>query len=86
MYKYIYIYIYVYMWEFLFCRGPTPTPTYSALAPLRLLILQAFCKTQSGANAEEGGQGQIKLRQGRIMSQTYREGIEGWLEGVPGLY
>ena len=28
----------------------------------------------------------IKLRNGRIMSQTYREGIEGWLEGVPGLY
>ena len=28
----------------------------------------------------------IKLRNGRIMCQTCREGIEGWLEGVPGLY
>ena len=27
----------------------------------------------------------IKLRYG-FMCQTYREGIEGWLEGVPGLY
>ena len=29
---------------------------------------------------------QIKLRYGWIMSQTYRGGIEGWLESVPGLY
>ena len=29
---------------------------------------------------------QIKLRYGWIMCQTYRGGIEGWLESVPGLY
>ena len=31
-------------------------------------------------------EGQIKLKKRKMMCQTYRGRIEGWLESVPGLY